>query len=70
IDKINTVAGLEDTIPLGLQNFENGLLRLAAAPPGWLSIRSSAFGFLSACGLRSADLGFGMARTDFRAALP
>ncbi|MEI7940364.1 MAG: hypothetical protein WCK27_27090, partial [Verrucomicrobiota bacterium] len=37
-------------------NSENGLSRLAAAPPGWLSIRTSAFGFLSAFGLRISGL--------------
>ena len=37
-------------------NSENGLIRLAAAPPGWLSIRTSAFGFLSAFGLRVSGL--------------
>ena len=36
----------------GNPNSENGLIRLAAAPPGWLSIRTSVFGLLSACGLR------------------
>ena len=38
------------------QNFEHGLIRLAAAPPGWLSIRTSVGGFLSACGLRVSGL--------------
>ena len=37
-------------------NSENGLIRLAAAPPGWLSIRTSACGFLSAFGLRVSGL--------------
>jgi len=33
-----------------------GLIRLAAAPPGWLSIRTSVCGFLSAFGLRVSGL--------------
>ncbi|MEI6781330.1 MAG: hypothetical protein WCQ21_10475, partial [Verrucomicrobiota bacterium] len=37
-------------------NSENGLIRLAAAPPGWLSIRPSDFGFLSDFGLRISGL--------------
>ena len=45
-------------------NSENGLIRLAAAPPGWLSIRTSVFGVrISALGLLSA---FDLRISDFR----
>ena len=42
--------------PESRPNSENGLIRLAAAPPGWRSIRTSAFRFLSAFGLRVSAL--------------